>query len=119
MQAVFDSFGPVVIIGSDIPGIGTQHIAAAFHAFSSADAVIGPADDGGYWLIGVSHRRRRMAPFSNVRWSTEHTLADTMRGFADAKVALISTLTDIDHADEWRAWSHQPASARLNGLRLP
>jgi glycosyltransferase A (GT-A) superfamily protein (DUF2064 family) len=69
-------------------------------------------------LIGVSHHRRHLAPFSNVRWSSPNTLADTLAGFGDARVSLISTLSDVDHADDWRAWTRQPASARLNGVRL-
>ena len=41
-----------VLVGSDIPGIGTRQIAKAFHALGPAEVVFGPAEDGGYWLIG-------------------------------------------------------------------
>ena len=45
--------GPLVIIGSDIPAICPQHIRAAFKAVGSHDVVFGPAQDGGYWLVGA------------------------------------------------------------------
>lgn len=92
--------GPVLIIGADIPGISRQDIAAAFRAVGDADAVFGPAEDGGYWLIGLS-RTRRAAPrsmFEGVRWSTEHALADTERSLGDARIARVRTLRDVDTA---------------------
>ena len=54
MQHVFDILptGPVVIIGSDVPGIAQSDIAAAFSALGRHQAVFGPAADGGYWLVG-------------------------------------------------------------------
>ncbi|MEK9725170.1 MAG: DUF2064 domain-containing protein [Rhodospirillaceae bacterium] len=45
--------GPVVLIGADIPDIRPADIAAAFRALGAHDAVFGPADDGGYWLVGL------------------------------------------------------------------
>ena len=56
--------GPAVIVGSDIPGIKQAHIARAFRLLGSHDAVFGPADDGGYWLIGL---RRSAAPRRSLR----------------------------------------------------
>ncbi|MEL7466697.1 MAG: TIGR04282 family arsenosugar biosynthesis glycosyltransferase [Pseudomonadota bacterium] len=102
MGRIFRSMppGPVLIIGADIPGISRDDIAAAFRALGSADAVFGPADDGGYWLVGLS-RTRRAAPsslFKGVRWSTEHALADTERSLGDARIAHLRTLRDIDTA---------------------
>lgn len=100
--------GPVVIVGSDIPAVTHDHITDAFAALGSHDMVFGPASDGGYWLVGA--RRRPMVPrrlFDNVRWSTEHALADTLAGLPrHFRVARIETLDDIDTgADlaDWRA----------------
>lgn len=70
--------GPVVIVGTDIPLLRAQHIARAFQLLGSHDAVFGPADDGGYWLVGLRRRPRLLKPFSNVRWSSPHALADTL-----------------------------------------
>ncbi len=89
--------GPVVIIGSDSPHVSTGLIMEAFNRLRRDDMVVGPAPDGGYWLIGF--RRARSAPelFKNVRWSTEHTLADTLatlpKGFC---VSDLPVLDDID-----------------------
>ena len=53
--------GPVVIVGSDIPDIRARHVAAAFDALGNHDWVLGPAGDGGYWLIGARRRPHRRA----------------------------------------------------------
>ena len=89
--------GPVVLIGTDIPGITTAHIAAALQALRTADLVFGPAEDGGYWLIGWS-RRRPLAPgtLHGVRWSTPQALRDSLRTLGPRHPALTATLADID-----------------------
>jgi glycosyltransferase A (GT-A) superfamily protein (DUF2064 family) len=55
MQRLFARLppGPVVIVGGDIPSIRPAHIEAAFRLLGPADAVFGPAEDGGYWLVGL------------------------------------------------------------------
>ena len=95
--------GPVVIVGSDIPGIARRHIAAAFRALGRHDLVFGPAMDGGYWLVGA--RRRPALPdlFRDVRWSTRHALADTLAGAGKRfSVALLDELEDVDDAASLR-----------------
>ncbi len=89
--------GPLLIIGADIPGITPQHIDRAFHALGQSDAVLGPAPDGGYWLIGLK-RSRPVPPglFENVRWSTPYAMEDTQRSLAPSRVALTDMLEDID-----------------------
>jgi glycosyltransferase A (GT-A) superfamily protein (DUF2064 family) len=92
--------GRAAIIGSDIPAAGPDDLAAAFRALGSAEAVFGPAEDGGYWLIGLGPRRPAR-PFAAVRWSTAHALADTLSNFRGRRVAMLRPLSDIDSADEW------------------
>lgn len=98
--------GPVVIIGSDIPEVGSRHVMAAFKALGRNDMVFGPAADGGYWLVGA--RRTPVVPhglFQNVRWSTEHALADTIKGLPKPfRVAMLDELDDIDDGAAWAAW---------------
>lgn len=93
--------GPVCLIGADIPGITRGHVASGFAALGRADAVFGPAPDGGYWLIGVAHPSR-LPPtlFTEVRWSTEHALADTRATMRDLRVALVEPLQDVDTVDD-------------------
>lgn len=98
--------GPVVIIGSDIPEVGSSHIMAAFKALGRKDVVFGPAADGGYWLVGA--RRTPMVPhglFGTVRWSTKHALTDTLAGLPKSfRVAMLGELDDIDDGAAWATW---------------
>ncbi len=91
-----------VLIGCDIPGLSGDDLAAAFRALGRADAVFGPALDGGYWLVGIGPRRPAH-PFRRVRWSSEHALADTLRNFAHRKVEMLRTLRDVDDAADLAA----------------
>jgi uncharacterized protein len=101
MRRLIDSSirGPVIIIGSDAPALRARHIRRAFKALDGADAVFGPAPDGGYWLIGLARRRGRSPDFSGVRWSSEHALDDSMRSLPRHwRAGRIDTLADIDDA---------------------
>lgn len=97
--------GPVVVVGSDIPDIAPTHVAAAFRALGRHDAVFGPADDGGYWLVGLRRRPSQPDLFRPVRWSTRHALADTVANLGDRyDHALLETLTDVDDAASLARW---------------
>lgn len=96
--------GPVVIVGTDIARICAQDIACAFRALGAADVVFGPADDGGYWLVGLRRSPRVPSIFADVRWSSGHALADTMRNCAGLTVALANERSDIDTGGEYRAF---------------
>lgn len=89
--------GPVCIIGADIPGITRARVSEAFRALGDHEAVFGPAPDGGFWLVGL--KRTALPPpslFHNVRWSSEHALADSRATLPDAKIAEVATLADVD-----------------------
>jgi rSAM/selenodomain-associated transferase 1 len=91
------SSGPAVLIGSDIPAVTRAHIDAAFAALGRHDAVFGPAEDGGYWLVGQRRLRPMPRLFRGVRWSTPHALADTLANLAPGQShALVATLADVD-----------------------
>jgi hypothetical protein len=107
--------GPVIIIGSDIPGITRDHIETAFRALGRYEAAFGPAPDGGYWLVGFARRRLKgramLRIFAGVRWSSEYALADTRANLPrDLPVALLDTLEDVDDAGSWRRASAVSAS---------
>ncbi len=88
---------PAVVVGSDIPDLGARHIAAAFAALADHDVVVGPAEDGGYWLIGVRPGLSVTALFTGVRWSSPHALGDTLANLDGRhRVARLETLQDID-----------------------
>jgi rSAM/selenodomain-associated transferase 1 len=102
MQRALARSRRAVLVGCDIPGVRPADIAAAFRALGRADAVFGPAEDGGYWLVGLGPRRPER-PFAGVRWSTAHTLADTLRNFRRQRVALLRRLRDVDTVDDLKA----------------
>lgn len=103
MHRAFRRFphGRVAIIGCDIPEANAADVASAFRALGHAQAVFGPAADGGYWLVGMSPRRPDH-PFAAVRWSTSHALADTLANFTGYRTAMLRTLHDVDSAADWR-----------------
>ncbi|MEM8794053.1 MAG: TIGR04282 family arsenosugar biosynthesis glycosyltransferase [Pseudomonadota bacterium] len=97
---------PTIIVGSDIPEISSAEIDDAFAKLTDHDAVFGPAEDGGYWLIGLKQPTRQPPGFlKNVRWSTEYTLSDTLSTLPSRyKVALTAPLDDIDDGPSYMAW---------------
>ncbi len=99
---LFAGKGPVAVIGADAPQVGRDHLARAFAALKRHDAVIGPAEDGGYWLFAMN----APAPdglFAHIRWSHQETRADLetrLRRFGLSRIAYLETLRDIDEADD-------------------
>ena len=111
MQHIIEAVppGPVVIVGSDIPEIKPDHIAAAFRALGHADVVFGPADDGGYWLVGLRRRPRIVDIFGDVRWSSEDALADTVANVVRAGLSyeLVAWLSDVDTVEDFNRWQRR------------
>jgi len=93
-----------VIVGADGPDVSSADLDAAFEALAAADAVVAPAADGGYGLIGLS----RPAPdlFSGIAWSTPAVLEQTLARAASAglRVATLRALDDIDTAADLARW---------------
>ncbi len=92
--------GRVCIIGSDIPGISRAHIARAFKSLAASDVVFGPAPDGGFWLVGM--RAPPACLFKDVRWSSEHALADSIASLGQKRIAFTDTLQDVDTIHDLR-----------------
>lgn len=94
----------VVVIGTDCPSVDGDVVEHAFARLDSADVVLGPATDGGYYLIGMTRPRPEI--FRDVPWSSPETLAITLER-AEAhglSVALLEERRDIDTIEDWRAW---------------
>lgn len=88
--------GPTLLIGADIPGVTRAHIARTFAALGTARSVIGPATDGGFWVIGLHHPQHQPAKlFQDTRWSHPQTLADTLPTLPQP-VAFTDILADVD-----------------------
>lgn len=90
----------VVIIGTDCYEINKSHIEQAFKALEKVDFVIGPADDGGYYLLGSSFLER--AVFKDINWSTEEVFTKTIRNFDELEISyfVLTQLSDIDTVDD-------------------
>jgi glycosyltransferase A (GT-A) superfamily protein (DUF2064 family) len=105
--------GPAVLVGSDIPDIRARHVAGAFAALGRHAAVFGPAEDGGYWLVG--QRRLAAMPdlFRDVRWSGPHALADTLANLdAGHTHRLVARLSDVDDGAAYRRLPARRAPGR-------
>lgn len=102
-----------VLIGSDSPTIPIEYVQMAFDRLDDYDCVLGPATDGGYYLVGLS----RYAPelFENIIWSGSSVLAQTVQRIAssDLSLALLPPWYDIDDVDDlWMLAGHIRAMTR-------
>ncbi len=98
----------VVLIGGDIPGVEAGHIDNAFRALARRSMVVGPAGDGGFWLIGI--RREGKGPgdgglagaFDGIRWSQPDVLQRLLENTRHRPPVLTDCLQDVDEvADLW------------------
>jgi rSAM/selenodomain-associated transferase 1 len=98
----------VVVIGTDCPDVDAAVVAEALAALDAADVVLGPALDGGYYLVGVRApiERACAALFEGVPWSAPDTLAVTLARVAAAglSVAQLAPRRDVDTVDDWEWW---------------
>lgn len=90
----------VVVIGTDCPGLDDSHLGPAFDQLTLVDAVIGPATDGGYYLLGMRRPLPRL--FDDIAWGTENVLRQTLERSVDARVTVgqLSPLSDIDYPED-------------------
>ena len=116
MQRVMDRLppGPVLIIGTDVPGIRAEHVREAFRMLGRHDAVLGPSPDGGYWLVGLKRTPRVPRAFDCVRWSSAHARADTERNLSGVRIAKAATLADVDEAGDLARVSGVPGRRILS-----
>jgi len=84
----------IIIIGSDLYDLSTEEIDKAFEYLNSNDVVIGPALDGGYYLLGMKKLYKNI--FQNKAWGTETVRKDTLKNLIDSKVKLLEKKNDID-----------------------
>lgn len=91
-----------IVVGSDVPGLDAAYVASAVAALKDHDAVLGPADDGGYVLIGA----RRPVPelFVDVPWGSANVTKATLEhaGQSGLQVALLEELWDVDTQADWQ-----------------
>ena len=94
----------VVIIGSDCPAVTETDIQTAWQELQDSHVVLGPAVDGGYWLVGLN--RPQPALFENISWSTDSVLAETLESARknNLRVTLLKRRRDVDTEADWASF---------------
>ncbi len=94
----------IIIIGTDCPDLNPHLIEEAFLALNCHDVVLGPASDGGYYLIGLSQFFPIL--FNHIDWGSDHVLAQTKRIIEQEKLRVydLPVLTDVDRPDDLYIW---------------
>jgi rSAM/selenodomain-associated transferase 1 len=97
-----EGFGNIVIIGSDLPTLPLLHLRQAFRLLQKHEVVIGPALDGGYYLIGISGQVPPV--FDDIPWSTDRVFVMTMDKIIKAKIScgLLPFWYDVDRPEDFR-----------------
>lgn len=95
-QAFKQGYDSVLIIGTDCLELQTRHIEEAFACLKNNDLVLGPAEDGGYYLIGLNENNGQL--FDNIAWSSDSVFSNTIAIATQQqlKVHLLECLNDID-----------------------
>lgn len=93
-------YDKVVVIGSDCPQLTTEIIEKSFEALNFNEVVIGPAKDGGYYLLGMNKLYKEL--FQNKTWSSENVLLDTLIDLKKTNIpyTLLETLSDVDREED-------------------
>lgn len=113
-QAFDDAFTAgaqrVVTIGCDCPGLSKEHIHRAFDALYFKDLVLGPATDGGYYLIGI--KQPLGALFDNIPWGTKTVLENTIQAGEKLglSIEILETLSDVDRPEDLKHFYHNSNS---------
>ena len=94
-------YSHICIIGSDCITLTEDHLAEAFTKLSTYDMVIGPSEDGGYYLLGM--KRLHRALFENKTWSTDKVLSETINDISALQLSysFLPVLSDIDTEEDW------------------
>jgi rSAM/selenodomain-associated transferase 1 len=108
--------GRVVLVGADSPTLPLDFVEKAFSVLEISDLVIGPATDGGYYLIGCT----RFIPelFGDISWSSSTVLRDTLRKSRDLglRFSLLPPWYDVDTLDDWRMLQGHVLAMRQAGF---
>jgi rSAM/selenodomain-associated transferase 1 len=99
--------GGAIAIGTDCPWINSNDIQAAIQTLESGGTdqlVLGPATDGGYWLIGMNRLHPEL--FQQIPWSADQTLEVTVKRARELglKMDFLRELSDVDNENDWNKW---------------
>jgi rSAM/selenodomain-associated transferase 1 len=119
-QRMYDAFETLfkmgykncIIVGSDLFDLKASIIEVAFENLKTHDVAIGPAEDGGYYLLGL--KRNNSLIFQNKNWGTETVFKATMKDLEDYRVSLLETLNDIDTFEDLERSTYNRAELDRN-----
>lgn len=105
MQHAFENgfsegFERILIIGTDLYDISEEDIRLAFESLDNHDFVIGPATDGGYYLLGMKSLNSEI--FKNKNWGTNTVLENTLQDLQEYQLKLMEPRNDVDYLDDIR-----------------
>ena len=102
MAHTFAGHAPLILIGSDSPALRASHLAQAWRALQSLDAVFAPAEDGGYVLVGLA--RPAPAVFGDIAWGAGDVMRETRRRIVATGLDSVEleTLWDVDRPEDYR-----------------
>ncbi len=102
----------VAVIGTDCPALTTAHINRAFQLLDSSDLVLGPAYDGGYYLIGLRNANQKL--FRGISWGSENVYLQTTEAAdrLDLKTSHLEKLADVDCPADLPAWANRRTAKR-------
>ena len=107
MNEALKHYRKVILIGTDAPGVDQDYIQKALNALDDDVVVIGPAEDGGYVLIGMSRYYPEI--FEEIEWGSAQVLRQTRERLdeSEAQYALLETLWDIDRPEDWERYQRE------------
>ena len=97
-----DGYKNIIIVGSDLLDLNANTITSAFNKLQHNDAVIGPAEDGGYYLLGMKKLNKTV--FRNKDWGTNTVLKNTKKDFFNDNLYVLETLNDIDYIEDLKPY---------------
>jgi rSAM/selenodomain-associated transferase 1 len=108
-RAFKEGYSRVVLIGSDIPDLPIDFIKKSFNSLQLNDIVIGPSNDGGYYLIGFNKESFNPLIFQDIKWSTENVFKDTIQILKKSKstIHVLQEWYDIDTIDDLHELYHR------------
>ncbi len=98
-QEGFNSgFEKIIIIGSDMYHLSQADMEEAFLRLNEHDYVVGPAEDGGYYLLGMKSLNKKA--FQNKSWGTDTVLSDTLKDLESGSIFMLPVKNDVDYYED-------------------